>query len=169
MNSSKQLLKEAERLSKIGATGGINSTDPKDIPDFFRQDAFIQKWNSIPNKLAFKIGEVAELVGVKQYVLRYWETEFEELRPSKGQNNQRMYTRKNIELALMIQHLLHVERFSIEGVRKFMRKRKEDLRFNKMLKGSKKAIDDCRVIGQEIQSEIHQMKLRLDAYFRREV
>lgn len=71
----------------------------------------------IPDQLAFKIGDVAELVGVKQYVLRYWETEFEALRPKKSRNGQRTYSRRDIETALIIRYLLYSHRYSIEGAR----------------------------------------------------
>ena len=77
----------------------------------------LQSIEEIPQKMAFKIGEVAEMVGVKQYVLRYWEGEFEALRPRKSKNNQRVYTRRDVETALLIKKLLYKDRFSIEGAR----------------------------------------------------
>ena len=80
------------------------------------------KIETIPDKMGFKIGEVAEYVGVKQYVLRYWETEFEALHPRKSENGQRFYTRKDIEMALIIRKLLHEDRFSIEGARAVLKK-----------------------------------------------
>jgi DNA-binding transcriptional MerR regulator len=80
------------------------------------------KIESIPDKMGFKIGEVAQYVGVKQYVLRYWETEFEALHPKKSSNGQRFYTRKDIETALVIRKLLHEDRFSIEGARAVLKK-----------------------------------------------
>lgn len=83
------------------------------------------KIESIPDKMGFKIGEVAEYVGVKQYVLRYWETEFEALHPKKSENGQRFYTRKDIEMALLIRKLLHEDRFSIEGARAVLKKMKQ--------------------------------------------
>ncbi len=83
------------------------------------------KIDAIPDKMGFKIGEVAEYVGVKQYVLRYWETEFEALHPKKSSNGQRFYTRKDIETALMIRKLLHEDRFSIEGARAVLKKMKQ--------------------------------------------
>lgn len=83
------------------------------------------KIDAIPDKMGFKIGEVAEFVGVKQYVLRYWETEFEALHPRKSNNGQRFYTRKDIEMALMIRKLLHEDRFSIEGARAVLKKMKQ--------------------------------------------
>lgn len=165
MDSSKRLLKEAERLSKIGKPNE-SIKDTSGIPDFFNQPEFVTKWKSIPDKLAFKIGEAADLVGVKQYVLRYWETEFDELRPKKGPNNQRMYSRKNIEIALMIQHLLHIERFSIEGARKFMKKRKEEQRFLKRQESSRKQYESSLLSAQKIQSQINDLRLKIDSYFR---
>lgn len=72
---------------------------------------------SIPKKMAFKIGEVAEMLEIKQYVLRYWETEFDQLKPRKSKFNQRVYTRKDVETAMLIKKLLYSDRFSIEGAR----------------------------------------------------
>jgi DNA-binding transcriptional MerR regulator len=80
----------------------------------------------IPDKLAFKIGEVAELLGVKPYVLRYWETEFEVLKPKKSKHNQRMYERKDVENLMLIKKLLYRDRFSIEGARSALKKLKKD-------------------------------------------
>src|SRR5262249_37333411 len=72
----------------------------------------------LPDKLYFKIGEVAELVGVKPYVLRYWESEFSIVRPTKTKSKHRLYRRKDVETLLHIKQLLHNERFTIEGARK---------------------------------------------------
>jgi DNA-binding transcriptional MerR regulator len=83
---------------------------------------------NIPKKMAFKIGEVAEMVGVKQYVLRYWESEFEQLNPKKSKFNQRVYTRKDVENALLIKKLLYKDRFSIEGARSAMKQLKEHVK-----------------------------------------
>ncbi len=72
----------------------------------------------IPDKLYFKIGEVADLVGVKPYVLRYWETEFPEIAPGKSKSKQRLYKRKEVELIFKIKALLYGEKFTIEGARR---------------------------------------------------
>ena len=77
----------------------------------------LEQIQSIPERLFFKIGEVAELVGLKPYVLRYWETEFQFLNPTKSRNGQRVYTRKDVEIVFLIRKLLHKDRFSIEGAR----------------------------------------------------
>lgn len=66
----------------------------------------------------FRIGEVAQIVDVKPYVLRYWETEFSLLSPNKSNSQQRMYSRTDVENALLIKHLLYDLRFSIEGAKK---------------------------------------------------
>jgi DNA-binding transcriptional MerR regulator len=73
------------------------------------------------DKLYFKIGEVARIVGVKPYVLRYWETEFSILRPGKTRSKHRLYRRRDVDLLLRIKDLLHTRRFTIEGARKKLR------------------------------------------------
>lgn len=72
----------------------------------------------IPEKMFFKIGEVATIADVKPYVLRYWETEFAFLSPNKSNSQQRMYSRTDVENILLIKHLLYDLRYSIEGARK---------------------------------------------------
>ena len=76
---------------------------------------------ALPDKLYFKIGEVARLVGVKPYVLRYWETEFSILRPGKTRARHRLYRRKDIETLLEIRRLLYAERYTIEGAKRRLR------------------------------------------------
>jgi DNA-binding transcriptional MerR regulator len=75
----------------------------------------------LPDKLFFKIGEVAEIVGVKPHALRYWETEFPALRPKKTRGAHRQYSRKDVELAMLIRQLLHDEGYTIPGARKRIR------------------------------------------------
>ena len=72
----------------------------------------------LPDKLFFKIGEVADIVGVKPHALRYWETEFPALRPKKTRGAHRQYSRKDVELAMLIRQLLHDEGYTIPGARK---------------------------------------------------
>jgi len=74
--------------------------------------------SQIPDKLFFKIGEVAELTGTKPHVLRYWESEFKMLRPAKGESGQRIYRRKDVELIFAIKKLLYEENFTIAGAKK---------------------------------------------------
>src|ERR1700759_3775374 len=74
----------------------------------------------IPNKLYFRIGEVAKLAGIKPYVLRFWETEFPGLGPKKSGTGHRLYRRKDVELVLEIKRLLYDKRYTIEGARKML-------------------------------------------------
>ena len=77
----------------------------------------------IPDKLYFRIGEVARLAGIKPYVLRFWETEFPSLGPKKSGTGHRLYRRKEVEMVLEIKRLLYEKRFTIEGARKFLETR----------------------------------------------
>ena len=72
----------------------------------------------IPEKLFFKIGEVAEIVQEEQHVLRYWETEFPSLAPNKSGGGQRLYTQREIDIILRIKQLLYSEGFTIAGAKK---------------------------------------------------
>ncbi len=71
----------------------------------------------IPDKLYFRIGEVARLCRLPAYVLRFWETEFPQLKPNKSSTGQRMYRRREVENVLHIKHLLYDEGFTIAGAR----------------------------------------------------
>ena len=82
----------------------------------------------LPDKLYFRIGEVAALVGVKPYVLRYWESEFSIVRPTKSHSKHRLYRRRDVETLLQIKRLLHDERFTIEGARKQLKARQQEER-----------------------------------------
>jgi len=75
----------------------------------------------IPDKLYFRIGEVSRLVGVPQYVLRFWESEFPALSPKKARGGHRLYRRKDVELLLEVKRLLYEKRYTIEGARMFLR------------------------------------------------
>lgn len=72
---------------------------------------------AIPEKLYFRIGEVAELCDLRAYVLRFWETEFPLLKPVKSSTGQRMYRRSDVENVLRIKKLLYEEGFTIAGAR----------------------------------------------------
>ena len=79
----------------------------------------------IPDKLFFKIGEVAELAGVEQHVLRYWEEEIESLKPKKNKSGQRLYQKKDVERVFEIKQLLYAEKFTVAGARKKMKQNKK--------------------------------------------
>ena len=75
--------------------------------------------NSI-KKLYYSIGEVSKITDLKQYVLRYWETEFKQLNPNKNKAGNRTYRQKDIDIILEIKNLLYKEKFTIEGARKIL-------------------------------------------------
>jgi DNA-binding transcriptional MerR regulator len=72
---------------------------------------------AIPDKLYFRIGEVAKLCGVETYVLRFWESEFPQLKPNKSGTGQRLYRKRDVEMALRVKRLLHDEGYTIAGAR----------------------------------------------------
>jgi DNA-binding transcriptional MerR regulator len=79
----------------------------------------------IPDKLYFRIGEVAHIAGVEPYVLRYWETEFAQLAPKKSGTGHRLYRRKEVEMILEVKRLLYEKRFTIEGARLYLEQNKK--------------------------------------------
>ena len=82
--------------------------------------------SGIPDKPFFKIGDTARLVGVKPYVLRYWESEFRSTKPQKTRSQQRLYKRRDVEHLLKIRHLLYDKRYTIEGARTRLRDQGQD-------------------------------------------
>ncbi|MFV8258393.1 MerR family transcriptional regulator [Bdellovibrio bacteriovorus] len=138
-------VEETEKATSVPVTAAT----PISIPAMLCDEKLLEEINAIPDKMGFKIGDVAEILGIKQYVLRYWETEFEVLRPKKASNNQRMYTRKDVENALLIRKLLHRDRFSIEGARNAMKELKAHVKKEKdmtqvyhKLEGISEAVED---------------------------
>ncbi len=75
----------------------------------------------IPDKLYFRIGEVARLLSIAPHVLRFWEGEFPQLHPTKGGTGQRLYRRRDVETALRIKHLLYDEGYTIPGARQLLK------------------------------------------------
>ena len=84
-------------------------------PDGYASDVLI------PDKLYFRIGEVARLCRLPAYVLRFWETEFPQLKPSKSSSGQRMYRRRDVENVLRIKRLLYERGYTIAGARQQLR------------------------------------------------
>ncbi len=75
----------------------------------------------IPDKLYFRIGEVSQLCGLPAYVLRFWETEFSQLKPHKSGTGQRLYRRRDVEMALHVKKLLYEEGYTIPGARQALK------------------------------------------------
>jgi len=77
--------------------------------------------SELPDKLFFRIGEVSAIAGVPAYVLRFWESEFRQIRPQRTSSGQRLYRKKDVERVLMIKHLLHEKKFTIKGAKRHLR------------------------------------------------
>jgi DNA-binding transcriptional MerR regulator len=77
----------------------------------------LSQMSEIPDRLYFRIGDVARICGVEPYVLRFWETQFPSLKPNKGGTGQRLYRRREVELALRIKKLVHDEGYTLAGAR----------------------------------------------------
>jgi DNA-binding transcriptional MerR regulator len=75
----------------------------------------------IPDKFYFKVGEVSAIAEVPAYVLRFWETEFEKVKPKRTPSGQRLYSKRDVELILEIKHLLYEKKFTIQGAKKHLR------------------------------------------------
>jgi DNA-binding transcriptional MerR regulator len=74
-------------------------------------------------KRFFRIGEVSRIIGVEPYVLRYWESEFPQIRPSRADSNQRTYQKKDLEIILEVKRLLYEEKLTIEGAKQRLRQK----------------------------------------------
>ena len=113
----------------------------------------------IPNKLYFKIGEVSEITRIQPYVLRYWESEFKTIKPTRTKSKQRIYRKNDVEIILEIKRMLYEEKLTIAGARKKLQelksKRKNQLQFD--FDGKK----DNRNILKEIKRELKAIRKML--------
>ena len=107
----------------------------------------------IPDKIFFKIGEVANILKVEQHVLRYWEEEFEVLKPGKNRSGQRMYQKKDVTIALEIKRLLYTDKYTLAGAKQRLKnlpKNPAQMNFgfnlDQLLKWKKNLEDECRSI-----------------------
>src|ERR1035437_11088045 len=88
---------------------------------------------SIPNRLYFKIGDVARICELEPYVLRFWETQFPQLKPNKSGTGQRLYRRRDVEMALEIKRLVHGEGYTISGARQALDQHTSELQSRQYL------------------------------------
>jgi len=119
------------------------------MPSVLVDEQLLSELKAIPDRFGFKIGDVADMLGIKQYVLRYWEQEFDLLKPKKASNNQRMYTRKDVENAFLIRKLLYRDKFSIEGARQALKDVKYVVRKEKNMNSAIEKIDQNQSHIQE--------------------
>ncbi len=113
--------------------------------------ALASEIQNIPSKVTFKIGEVARLLNIKTHVLRYWELEFDSLHPKKLRSGQRLYFKKDVEMALLIKKLLYRDGFSVKGAKKALTELKREKRRYK-----KQSFSESKVLKRalEIQNTI---------------
>lgn len=131
---------------------------PSSTIDFTEDVEFAKQLSDIPDKLAFRIGEVADLVGVKPYVLRYWESEFEALKPKKSRHNQRMYERRDVETLMLIKKLLYKDRFSIEGARSALKRNKKQAERAKEIQSLAGSVENLRLGLHDLVDEISRIR-----------
>ena len=128
----------------------------------------------IPDKLYYKIGEVAKFTGVKTHVLRYWETEFKAIRPNKSRSNQRLYRKQDVELILHLKDLLYNQGFTIAGARKKLREKPAGQAVDTAAKPTEKGVADDQLslplsgsidlkLLKEIREDILQLKKSLQS------
>ena len=109
--------------------------------------------SAIAKKVYYSIGEVCELAGLKAHVLRYWEAQFKVLKPSKNRAGNRVYRSRDVELVLLVKHLLYDKRYTIEGAsQKLIEMRKQgelkegaqSVMAGEFLSGIKKELEELR-------------------------
>ncbi len=104
----------------------------------------------LPDKLYFKIGEVARIAGVPPHVLRYWESEFTAIKPKRANSGQRLYRREDIERILQLRVLLHEEGYTLSGARKLLAKKRGEAKSQKILR-QRTAAERLRQIKKEVR------------------
>lgn len=114
----------------------------------------------IPEKLYFRIGEVAELCRLPAYVLRFWETEFSQLKPVKSSTGQRMYRHKDVESVLHIKKLLYEEGFTIAGARQHLRVENKGEKKQTPLPFPERSASDLKHIRQGLREILGMLSAR---------
>lgn len=114
----------------------------------------------LPVKLYYRIGEVAQAVGVQPHVLRYWESEFGSIRPQKSARGQRVYSHKDLEKLLRVKELLHQEGFTIAGAKKKLREAgtEEQASQAEVAAVNAKMRAQLSVLRSEIQAELEALE-----------
>ena len=107
-------------------------------------------------KLYYSIGDVSEITGLKQYVLRYWETEFSILKPTKNSAGNRTYKDNDIKIIKHIQNLLYTKKFTIKGaIEELKRSSNEDIRVRKIQDRDKSVLEEVRNELKSILNELN--------------
>jgi DNA-binding transcriptional MerR regulator len=114
----------------------------------------------VPDKLYFRIGEVSQLCRLPAYVLRFWETEFPQLKPVKSNTGQRMYRRKDVDAVLRIKKLLYEEGFTIAGARQQLRSDLKTEKNQAPLPFPSQSVSDLRRIRHGLQEILGMLSAR---------
>ncbi len=114
----------------------------------------------IPDKLYFRIGEVASLCRLPAYVLRFWETEFPQLKPIKSSTGQRMYRKRDVESVVRIKKLLYKDGFTIAGARTQLREETKSDRTQTALPFPMKPAVNVAHLRNELQQILHILSAR---------
>ena len=110
---------------------------------------------TIPDRLYFKIGDVARICGVEAYVLRFWESQFPQLKPNKSGTGQRLYRRRDVEMVLEIKSLVHGRGYTLAGARQALgQKQKQPLGGIALVSGSEAAPGNMSVAVQRVRTEL---------------
>ena len=117
---------------------------------------------TIPNKLYYSISEVAEMTGVKPHVLRYWESEFSDLRPKKNRAGNRSYRDKDIRMVVTIRDLLYQQGYTIQGARLQLRDRLRREEPAAQLVAVRDEDGKSSDVLRFLKSELQQLRRRLD-------
>lgn len=112
-------------------------------------------------KLYYSISEVSKLTDLEQYILRYWETEFEQLKPSKNRAGNRIYTNKDIKMILLIKNLLREEKYTIEGAKKILSdpaELKNIAPISKSNGNDSSVLEPAKVDNRDIKKDLEELK-----------
>jgi len=113
--------------------------------------------SGFPDRLYYKIGEVAHIIGVRTSVLRFWESEFSFLKPEKSSRGQRLYTKKEVEVIQEVKRLLYTEKYTLEGVKKrFARRGKRQ---------DEEGVQDRGALLKEIKTDLLALRCHLQKNF----
>jgi len=112
-------------------------------------------------KLYYSISEVSKITDIEQYVLRYWETEFDQLSPQKNRAGNRIYTNKDIRLILYIKELLREKKYTIEGAKKILENYEQEKK--PVIEVKEKKVHSDNDISIEVEKNIPSLKEDLDA------
>ena len=114
----------------------------------------------IPDKLYFRIGEVARLCRLPAYVLRFWETEFPQLKPVKSSTGQRMYRKRDVESVVRIKKLLYEDGFTIAGARAQLREENKSDRTQTALPFPRQSATSVAYLRHELREILHLLSAR---------